>query len=998
MTGDTHEHGSGSTGGGVASDPGGPAVPAPVPAAPADGRAEPGADRRRLRPPRPATVLAVLAVALFAAWGIGGPLIGNGTTAATSTLVQSGPYPQAGFNDSPGGNDLLYDTYTAATPGTMLFKSELSHGDFAGWDPYADAGGVLGSVPNDALLSPLTLPYYVLPTWLGPAYTELLIIICGVGGSFLFLRRLGLSRVAGIFGGLAFAGSGFMVMWVDFPQTRTAAFVPALFWTVERFLQTRRVRDAALIAVPVAAMLLGGFPAVTGYAVATAGCYAVARLVALHRSEPRRMLWGAGGCLGGLIGGVGLVMFQLLPFQGFMKSWLIIGRSQTGADHMQPMTLLTLVAPWAFGTGNPGNDPWYMASNAVETIGYIGAAALVLAVVAVALPWRARPLLPRSVWTFMTAATGVWLLLNYVGGAPLAVLQDTPVVRALFGQNYIGRSRTVLGFLLAVLVAIGYDLLMRRRETDAAAAAAHRRRWIWPAAVGAGVVAVFAVVFVGSLHDVRHAGAKAIGYNAAMSLFKHQIAYAAAFTLAAAVCVAVLWVAGSGRRPALNSERLWRSARFTAAAALPLLLAWQSGSFASQFFPRSPVSTFYPVTDTQAYLGDHLGAQRYASTSTGMVFATNTAYRLRSVNGHNFMDKSFATMIDGIPQGEVNYETYIDFPQDPGTASSPILDQLGASYWVTALSDPVLGALTAAKTDGGTVELKPGQSVTLTVPATGPLRAVGLTPTGTVPTNKDDSLGVVLHNASGATVASTNRLANTKALAMNSGSLFELPVAADTLAAGTRLTATFTWHGSAPLSVQANAGAPAVSVVAGQDDGLQLVHVGTSAIYKRLDAQSRIRWASQSTVVTDQTQRMSLLTSGKVGANEVVLSADGPAATGAPAAVSVTDDGTDQVSATVNASGSGYLVVADQDQVGWKATVDGHSATLRAADQGVVAVQVPAGKHVVTLSLAPPHHTLGLAVSALSAVGLVGAVVGEWWWLRRRRRGRDEPGAVHAEA
>jgi hypothetical protein len=937
--------------------------------------------------PRPATLLAVLAVVLFAAWGIGGPLIGDGTTAATSTMVQSGPYPQAGFNDSAGGDDLLYDTYTAATTGTILFKSELWHGDFAGWNPYTGAGGALGSVPNDALLSPLTIPYYVLPAWLGPAYTELLIIVCGVGGMLLFLRRLGLSRVAGLLGGLAFAGCGFMVMWVDFPQTRTAAFVPALFWTVERFLQTRRVRDAALVAVPVAAMLLGGFPAVTGYALVTAACYALARLVALHRSEPRRMIWGAGGLVGGLVGGVGLVMFQLLPFEGFMKSWLIIGRSQTGADHPQTMTLLTLVAPWAFGTGNPNNDPWYMQSNAVETIGYIGAAALVLAVVAVALPWRAGPLLPRTVWSFTVVAAGGWLVLNYLGGAPLAVLQDTPVLRTLFGQNYIGRSRTVVAFLLAVLVAVGYDLLVRRRETDAATAAtAHRRRWIWPAAVVAAVLAVAAVVLVGSLHDVRTAGAQALGHYAAMSLFKHQTAYAAAFTLAAAVCAAVLWAAGSGRRPALGRERLWRSARFTAAAALPLLLAWQSGSFASQFFPRSPVSTFYPVTDTQAYLSAHLGAQRYASTSTGMVFESNTAYRLRSVNGHNFMDESFATMMDAIPEGQINYETYIDFPENPGTATSPILDQLGTSCWVTALSDPVLGAFTAAKTDGGTVELQPGKPVTVTVPATGPLRAVGLTPAGTVPTNKDDSLSVVLRNASGATVASTNRLANTKAVAMASGSLFELPTAADTQPAGSQLTATFTWHGSTPLAVRAGAGAPAVSVVAGQDDGLQLVHVGTSAIYKRGNAQPRIRWASQSTVVTDQTQRMNLLASGKVGADEVVLSADGPSASGAPATVSVTEDGTDEVSTTVDASGSGYLVVADQDQVGWKATVDGRSATLRAADQGVVAVQVPAGRHVVTLSLAPPHQTLGLAVSAVSAVGLIGAVVGEWWWLRRRRR------------
>jgi hypothetical protein len=967
------------------------------PPSPAD-PAGPGRRRWSARLPRPATALAVLAVALFALWGIGGPLFGQGSTAATSTMVQSGPWPQAGFNESAGGNNVLYDTYTSATPGTILFKDGLEHGRFNGWDPYGDGGGPLATVPNDALLSPLTLPYYVLPTWMGPAYTELLIIICGVGGSFLFLRRLKLSRVAGLLGGLAFAGSGFMVMWVDFPQSRTAAFIPALFWTVERFLQTRRVRDAALIAVPVAALLLGGFPSVTGYAVATTACYAITRLIAMHRHDLRRMLLSAVGCVAGLIAGVGLVAFQLLPFQSFMKTWLIIGRSQTGADHPTPTSLLTLVAPWAFGTGNIYSRGWYIQANAVEIVDYIGAAALVLVLVAVAMPWRGRMLLPRSVWTFFAAAAGVWLALIYLGGVPLAVLQDTPVVRTLFGQNYIGRSRSVLGFVLAVLVAIGYDVVVRRRETAAAAERPGRlRRRLWPGLIAVATAAIIAGVFAAALNDVHGDGRNALGEGVAMSLFLHQVSYAAAFTAAAVLCVCVAWyAAGERRRLNFGGDRLWNGARMSAAAALPLLLAWQSGAFAADYFPRSPVSTFYPVTDTHSYLASNLGEQRYASTNAGMVFGTNTAYQLRAVNGHNFINKSFAAMIDAIPSGQINYETYIDFPQTLATATSPILDQLGAKYWVTSLADPVLGQTVSAKTDGSTYTLQPGKSVTVAVPATGRVRAVSVTPAPGVSVTKSDSLDVVVRNASGATVAQTDRLADTQAGSMAAGTAFQVPVAADDQAAGTQLTATLTWQGSSPLTVEGDAGAPALGAVAGQSDGLELVHVDDSAIYLRLNAQPRIRWASSSTVVTNQAQRVQLLASGSVGANDVVLSQPGPAASGAPATVEVTDDGVDQVSTTVDASGAGYLVVADSDQVGWKATVDGRSAQLRDADQGVVAVQVPAGRHVVTLTYDPPRWTLGLAVSAVSALGLIAAVVGEWWWLRRRRRGggaADGPGA-----
>jgi hypothetical protein len=315
------------------------------------------------------------------------------------------------------------------------------------------------------------------------------------------------------------------------------------------------------------------------------------------------------------------------------------------------------------------------------------------------------------------------------------------------------------------------------------------------------------------------------------------------------------------------------------------------------------------------------------------------------------------------------------------TATSPILDQLGAKYWVSALTDPVFGKVVPATTDGSTVELQPGQSVTVAIPVSGALRGVGVTPSGKIAPGHDDSLDVVVKDASG-TVTQTDRLA----AGMKSGSRFDVPVAADSVAQGTALTATITWHGTKPLKVEANQGAVAVDAVAGQDDGLRLVHVQDSAIYERLSAQPRIRWASQSTVVTDQGRRVKLLASGTVGANEVVLSQDGPAADGSPASVQVDEDGNTTVSATVDAQGAGYLVVADSDQVGWKATVDGASAQLRAADQGVVAVAVPAGKHVVTLTYAAPRAALGLVVSAVTLVGLAAAVIGEWWWIRRRRR------------
>jgi hypothetical protein len=187
--------------------------------------------------------------------------------------------------------------------------------------------------------------------------------------------------------------------------------------------------------------------------------------------------------------------------------------------------------------------------------------------------------------------------------------------------------------------------------------------------------------------------------------------------------------------------------------------------------------------------------------------------------------------------------------------------------------------------------------------------------------------------------------------------------------------------------------------MAGVDDGLQLVYAGSSVIYQRMNALPRIRWASRAVVEPDQASRIAMLASGSVDANTVVLSnaGKGPAAGNASAQIRVDNDGTDVITTHVDATAAGYLVVADADQVGWSATVDGAPADLVAADQGVVAVAVPAGAHTVTLRFAAPSIAAGGWIAAGTAAVILFLVAWEWWRERRNRTRPDRPGATRPE-
>jgi len=521
---------------------------------------------------RSLTVVAALGLLLFALWGIGTPLLGTDTLTATNQLTTSSPYQEAGLDtgstvvpetraphvaarrhpleSQPVTPGLLADTLTSELPETILFKQSLFNGHGTGWDPYGAGGSALGAVPNNALYSPLTATYYMLPTWLAPAYERLLEIIVSAGACYLFLRRLKLSRPSAVTGGLVFASSAFMIVWLGFPQTRTASFIPALFWTLERFLQERRLRDAALISVPVACMLLGGFPSVTGFTLLTAAAYVGVRLLAEHPRELRRLLLSGLGAVVGVVAGFALAMFQLIGFLDFFSTWLIRGRAQDSSSHLDPASLLTSFSPWLFGTVNSSKPPGFiLPPNLIEAMSYAGAGAVVLAFVAIALPRRARALLPRASGIFFALATGAWLELIYLGGPPLGLAQKLPVLSTLFAQNYIGRARSILGFLVAVLAAVGFDLLLRRRAELPALPGPRWWRFLhrahaWPIALGLAILAAGALLLRLAGHRVEEAGQGLVTSN-----FNQQLLIGAALLAAAVCCAAVLLLLGNTRVP-----------------------------------------------------------------------------------------------------------------------------------------------------------------------------------------------------------------------------------------------------------------------------------------------------------------------------------------------------------------------------------------------------------------------------------------------------------------
>ena len=945
--------------------------------------------RRRL--PDTITCAVIVAMVAFVLGGIGIQLAGIRILADTSSLTASSIYRDGGMPQSSSGTLGVNDTIDAATPNEALFGQHLRDGELAEWNPYALGGAPLAATPNFGLFSPMALPFWVLPAWLAPAYVKLLELIVAVGGTYLFLRRLRLRPAAACLGGMVFASSAFLVGWTGWPQTRTAAMIPALFWALDRLADRFRWRNLALVALAVACMLLSGFPSVTGYALLTGAIFLAVRLLAQRPLVWRTVVGRAVAAGGAVLAGAAVTAWQLVPWATYMTTALVRGRDQVPGQHIQLEALLTTIAPYALGSASARDAPtWFGSSSFVEGVSYVGAAALVLMVTAIALAGRGRALLPRGVWWFLVAGLLSWGTVIYAGGLPLTLLQRTGY---LFSDNFVGRARSVLGLLVAALAAVGFELVLRRREEPAVPATRGSRAYgtgVWLAvALGGGV-----------LYSLGHRLAAARGTTIAnttgspnptqitsdVASLNERLGVGLAIVALTGAAIAWIWF-GRGR-PRLVTVGL---------ILIPLLIAGQGLAFVLTYYPHSRQDTFYPTNAVHDYLAQTLGHERFFGSSGAIYGSVETIHGLREFQGHGFMEQGYGDLVGALPGkqflGPPSPATVIrGDPAGGATARSPILDRASVTEYITPPELQPFGVLHPATGDGTTTTLSLGHPITVTVPVTGPVRGIGITPGAGAAQTLREQIELTVRDGSGKVVAQAARV--DRAIAANTP--FIVALAADQVPAGTKLTVTIELKPFSliralpaplpvPMTLLARAGQPTLTVVTPTpNDGLRLVFDGQSVIYQRTTALPRARWASSTVVEPDPAARVRLLASGTLAADTVVLNAPGVAASGQPATVDWVEDALDSDTLRVNAQGAGYLVLADAIQHGWSATVDGAAVPLVPADHAFVAVPVPAGQHEIRFAYHPVSR-LALTVSLAAAVGLIVLVVVEAILERRRR-------------
>jgi hypothetical protein len=858
---------------------------------------------------------------------IGLPLVGLGVFHAGDLLLGHAPWDATVPPSFRPTNPLLGDTVNNELPMHAEYRRRIHDGDFPLWFSFPSGGRPLGTVPDAGTLGPLAAPYLLVPLWYAPALSKLLEMLVSGGFTALFLRRVGLGRAAAIVGGIVYMGSGFQVVWTNWPQPRVGAWIPALFWALERGMQERRLGSFLPVPLITAALLLEGFPSVAGYALLAAAAYVPVRLLAVRRSagERARSLGAAGGAV---VLGLGLAALQLLPLGERLVGLDLGYRAQSPEAHLPVVSIATTAVPNALGS--PADGTYFGPLNYVEIQSFIGVVALLLVGVAL-VRWRTHILVPGA-RAYLWIAAGLAGVLTFVGGPLLGLFQGL----WLFQMNPVGRVRSVLGFFLACLAASGFESLRRPMRWST------RDRWLAVAVwVLVGGVAVFVArrVWVGG------------GMAGQRSYLLEQSVVTAGVLL---VGVAVLAV---GRRVRIRGSVL---AMWT----LPALLVFESATFASGFLPKLDRDHFYPSTPAHAFLRDHLSGDRFASGGLAMAPGTSSYYRLRSLTSNTFYPPTWADAITAVDEDAFAGSPLLPvLDSSPEVASSPVLDRLGVRYFVTP-PEALFGERTPSGGIGNpAITIHPGGTIVGSIPA-GRFRGVSvrLLEISALPLR----LRADLLDAAGRTVATGSR----RVLQPAPGPVV-IPVSESGQAdAANRLRVRLSGIGDTITIAGDGDGGASLGVVVPRDDGLRLVFADGVLIYERLNALSRIRWADRATVIPDREARLAALTDPVVSAS-TLLSHPAPDGDGLEGEVELIEEGFDHISVRASAAGDGYVVVADAMQDGWTATVDGRPAVLRDAEHAAVAVFVPAGEHEVRFRYEPPGWRAGLLVTAGSILVLL---------------------------
>lgn len=349
-----------------------------------------------------------------------------------------GGYAPGAVPNKAQGPDVIAQLF----PWKYFAIESIKQGYLPFWNPHQFSGNPLLANFQSGVFYPLNI-VFLLPFL--PAWTLFIILISVLAIVFMygFLRELAVSRAGSLYGGIVFAFSSYMVVWMEYGNIgHTLLWLPLILYLTERLQKKASVWLVAVFEAVLVCSFLAGYIQGFFYAICLAFCYYVVRKVTTHSFSFRKAaLFGVLLLLPLL-----LCAFQLLPtIELFEHS----SRGNYSLPQIQKLLnpvyyAITVIVPDFFG--NPASRNYWFNGTYIERVSYFGLIPFVLALCG-ALFSRKKSSLFFSIVAGITFLAATDLIVNrYFFQIPIPVLSTTVPTRLLSLFVFSGSILSSFGF------------------------------------------------------------------------------------------------------------------------------------------------------------------------------------------------------------------------------------------------------------------------------------------------------------------------------------------------------------------------------------------------------------------------------------------------------------------------------------------------------------------------------------------------------------------------
>jgi len=431
-----------------------------------------------------AATLGVLVAGFFAESLFGGKVL-----SPADVLRVSASFRDAREPSYEPANRLLMDPVLQFQPWLEFNRAMIRRGHLPLWNEWSGCGTPHLANGQSAVFDPFHAIAYLgrLPeayAWMAAAR-----LWTAGFGMFLLARAWGLGAWGRWFCGLTFPLCGFLVVWLLFPVTNVAIWMPWLFLASDRVLEQPSPRSLGALALATALVLLGGHVQTSAHVLLGVGLYTLGRCCSGSVSTiawRRIAVWGVGISLGLTIAAV-----EIVPLAFYLaKSPVWEDRErvrQSPWEFTRPHVLSAACTafPYLFGSqrrGHPHLNRAFGVYNLNESAG--GFAGLATLLWLAPLGWSARHRSPKVRFLAILGLVGA---LGALGLPPVDnLLRALPVLRVTDNR----RLTLWVAFALIMLAGIGLDHLAALRRSY------RPPTWLW---IAGSLVLIAGALGVGRL-------------------------------------------------------------------------------------------------------------------------------------------------------------------------------------------------------------------------------------------------------------------------------------------------------------------------------------------------------------------------------------------------------------------------------------------------------------------------------------------------------------------